>query len=82
MKPETRSYLQLLKHPLAMVGLAFAVFGGLLFFFFLVLEFATESENPYTALLNFVIAPSVIGLGVGLVVISIWMQSRAAHKGH
>ncbi len=80
MKAKTRSYLHLLKHPLAVVGLAFAVFGSLLFFFFLVLEFATESENPYTALLNFVIAPSVIAMGVGLVVISIWMQARAANR--
>jgi hypothetical protein len=78
MKPETKSYLKLLKHPLAAVGVALATFGGLLFFFFLVLEFATETENPYTSLLNFVIAPSVVALGVGLMVLSFWLQARAA----
>ncbi len=82
MKSSTTEYLfhHLFHHPLAAVGTALAMFGGLLFFFFLVLELATEGTNPYTALLNFVIAPSVVLLGVGLVLLSLWLEVRAVRS--
>jgi hypothetical protein len=52
----------------------------LLFFFFLVLDLATELDNPYTSLLNFVVAPSVIAVGVGLVLLSLWLELHAARR--
>ncbi|MGF1615231.1 MAG: NapC/NirT family cytochrome c [Gammaproteobacteria bacterium] len=70
----------LLSHPLAAVGTALVFYGGLFFGFLLLLDLATTTENPYTALVTFVIAPMVIILGVVLVLLSLWLQVRAAHR--
>jgi len=70
----------LLSHPLAVIGLVFAVLGGMLFVFFLVLDAATEVSNPYASLLNFIVAPAVVLLGVGLVLLSIWRQVHLARR--
>jgi hypothetical protein len=82
MKSATTQYLlhHLFHHPLAAIGTVLALFGTLLFFFFLVLDFATEVSNPYTSLLTFIVAPGVVMFGVGLVVISLWMEFRAAQR--
>lgn len=82
MKSPTARYLlhHLLHHPLAAIGTALAVFGSLLFFFFFILEFATDAKNPYSSLLNFVVAPSVVGLGVALVLVSLWLEFRAFRR--
>jgi ribosomal protein S27E len=70
----------LLSHPLAAIGTALVFYGGLFFGFLLLLDLATQTDNPYTALVTFVIAPMVIVLGVVLVLVSLWVQVRAAHR--
>lgn len=77
MNPETKLRLS---NPLAGIGTVFAVFGGLLFFFLLALDIGYEGRNPYTALLNFFLAPAVVVIGVGLILLSFWLQVRAAHR--
>lgn len=82
MKSPPMQYLlhHLLHHPVAVIGTVLAVFGTLLFSFFLVLDFAADGSNPYTSLLTFVAAPSVVMLGVGLVVLSLWLEVRGARQ--
>lgn len=70
----------LLSRPLAAFGTALVFYGGLFFGFLVLLDLASQPDNPYTALVTFVIAPMVIVVGVILVLISLWLQVRSAHR--
>lgn len=70
----------LLSHPLAAFGTALVFYGGVFFGFLLLLDLAAQTDNPYTALVTFVIAPMVIIIGVVLVLFSLWFQLRTAHR--
>ncbi len=70
----------LFRHPLAAVGGALFLAGGFFFTILILLDLTSGEENPYRALVTFVVAPFIITSGLVLFVISAWLQIRAAKK--
>lgn len=68
------------RHPLAAIGAAIFLAGGALFIVLLMIDFTAAVDNPYRALVTFVIAPAVVTGGFVLFMLSIWIQVRAARK--
>jgi hypothetical protein len=78
--PEQIRYRTLFRHPLAAVGGALFLAGGFFFVILFLLDVTSGEENPYRSIVTFVVAPFIITLGVGLFIISAWLQVRAARK--
>jgi hypothetical protein len=70
----------LFRHPLAAVGAAIFLAGGALFLVLVLYGFTSRADNPYSALVTFVIVPFFVTLGFVLFLVSIWLQVRAARK--
>jgi hypothetical protein len=70
----------LFRHPLAAVGGALFIAGGFFFVILLLLDLTGGTENPYRALVTFVLAPAIVTLGLALFLVSVWLQVRAARK--
>ena len=68
----------LYRNPLAAVGGAITIAGGFLFIVMLLFELSSGEQNPYLAIGTFIVAPAVVMLGLGLFVLSAWLQVRAA----
>jgi hypothetical protein len=66
------------RHPLAALGVSLVFYGGIFFFFLVVFDLAGEAQNPYMSIITFVLAPGIIFLGVILLLVSVWVQGRAA----
>jgi hypothetical protein len=77
---DTRQRRSLFRHPLAALGGALVLAGGFLFLILLLMDLGAHGENPYNALVTFVLVPAVITLGALLFLWSIRMQVKAAHK--
>ena len=73
----------LYRHPLSAVGGALITAGGFLFAVLLVLELTSGDENPYMAIVTFMVAPAIVILGLAMFGLSAWMQVRGARRdGH
>jgi len=70
----------LFRHPLAAVGGAIFLSGGALFLLLLMIDITSGVDNPYRALVTFVITPFIITIGFGLFLLSIWIQVRSARR--
>lgn len=70
----------LFRHPLAAVGGAIFLSGGALFLILLLMDLTSRQENPYQALVTFVICPLIILTGFILFLVAIWLQVRAARQ--
>lgn len=77
---KSKSRRTVFRHPLAAVGGALFFAGGALFFVLLMMEFTGGADNPYRSLVTFIVAPFIVVSGVGLFLISMWLQVRAAKK--
>ncbi|MDH4157208.1 MAG: NapC/NirT family cytochrome c [candidate division Zixibacteria bacterium] len=77
---DVKSKRTLYRHPLAAVGGALFLVGGFLFLVLLLFDITAGTDNPYRSLVTFVIAPSIIALGFGLFLLSVWIQVRTARK--
>ncbi|MGD8922175.1 MAG: NapC/NirT family cytochrome c [Candidatus Zixiibacteriota bacterium] len=70
----------LFSHPLAALGGALVLVGGLLFIGLILVDLASATSNPYRSLVTFVAVPFLITVGVVLFLVSIWVQVRNARK--
>ncbi|MCK4572739.1 MAG: NapC/NirT family cytochrome c, partial [candidate division Zixibacteria bacterium] len=70
----------LFRHPLSAVGAAIFLSGGALFLLLLLIDITSGVDNPYRALVTFVITPFIITIGFGLFLLSIWIQVRSARR--
>jgi hypothetical protein len=70
----------LFRHPLAAVGGALFVAGAFFFIILLLWDLTAGEENPYRALVTFVVAPAVITLGLALFLAAVWLQVREARR--
>jgi hypothetical protein len=70
----------LFRHPLAAVGGALFLAGGFFFVILLLMDLTGGEENPYRALVTFVLAPAIVTLGLVLFLISAWFQVKEARK--
>lgn len=68
------------RHPLAAVGGALIVAGGLIFVLLVIRDVVSPDENPYRALVTFVGIPAVITIGAVLFAWSLRLQTVAARK--
>lgn len=76
----TNERRSIFRHPLSAIAGALFLAGGFLFTILLLLDFSAKSDNPYRALVTFIIAPAIITGGALLFVISTWLQVRKARK--
>ncbi|PWB76132.1 cytochrome C [candidate division GN15 bacterium] len=70
----------LFRHPLAAFGGALFVAGAFVFAILFLIDMTSGSDNPYSALVTFVIAPAVITIGAILFLFAVYFQVRAARK--
>jgi hypothetical protein len=70
----------LFRHPLAAVGGALFLAGGFVFVILFLLDLTSGTDNPYNALVTFIIAPAIITLGALLFLYSIYIQVKTARK--
>ncbi|MDF1545151.1 MAG: NapC/NirT family cytochrome c [bacterium] len=74
---DKRSYF---RHPLAAVGGAIFAAGIALFVVLFLVDMTAGDSNPYRALVTFIGSPTLCGLGVFLLFVSIRLQIRSARK--
>ncbi len=70
----------LLRHRLTAVGGAMILAGLFLFFILLMYDLTSGAENPYRALVSFVVAPAVVLAGLLIFLLGVVIQVRTARK--
>ena len=77
---DTRPRRSLYRHPLAALGGALVLAGAFLFVILFLMDITAHTENPYSALVTYVLVPAVITIGALLFLWSIRLQVRAAKR--
>jgi hypothetical protein len=68
------------RHPLAAVGGALFTAGGALFIILILIDITSGAENPYRALVTFMLAPAIIVLGLALFLLAVRRQVLDARR--
>ena len=73
--------LPLPRHPLSVAGALCATIGALLFLIVFFLDLFGLHTNPYMGIVCFLVLPGLFLVGLALVPLGAWLESRRRHHG-